>query len=345
MSQALLEDKEGTLSLLRGDTIGRIELLKMAMNYWAINKSYTMDKEEVSTTSSRTKVRITSTIKEKGLHFQKNDQCLLMNDLNSEIKEAGQLFVFQQQGKIIGFDDPVLKPQTTLEKLENEQKRLTGNPVKEEFIHGIDIEITDDSQQPILLDDIAFSLASVYRFIQPEKHFQQQVRRLPKEDFKTIADRLVYVARTAFGKIANALPRDNKLEFVLLAIDKFGTLDYKRIKFSDALAFLLLYIRENIISQGMFLVETDNMLRNNFGDNLPVDEIALIEQDIITEDADVHESKPNLVSLKLFRELIKADNQAQFLDVINAGITQNGKIEERFHKLFSNKAWPIDLSV
>jgi hypothetical protein len=325
------------------------------MNYWAINMYYTLDKEAIPLASNKIKVRITSS-REQGIGLRKHDLCLLMDDINKDDKEEdNQQFRFLQQGKVAGVDERILKQLTPAEAQAIAVRKVAGENVAPDYIYGVTVELNTTQRQPILLDDIALSLTAVYRYTSPEIHFQQQVRKLTKADFDTIADRLVYVARTAFGKIANALPRDNKLEFILLAIDNWNTINFKEIKFSDALDFLIRYIKENIISQGEFLVETDNMLRENFQDILEIDsenildinQIGLVEQDTVSETGRKRAAIPNYVSFQaaLFRELIKADKESNFLQTIKAGIAENRLVEERFHKLFKNKAWPIDLTV
>jgi hypothetical protein len=317
------------------------------MNHWAINMNYTLDKADVSTASRKIKVRITSTL-DHNLGFQENDLCLLMDKLDVGDDED-IIYAFQKQGKIVGFDDIILKPLNPLEIKKNNDKKALGKVVRPQYIHGLDVEVTDIPQKPILLDDIALSLATVYRYAQPEKHFQQQFRQLPKEDFETISKKLVYVARTAFGKIANALPYENKLDFALLTMDKYKTMDFKSINFMEGLKFLSEYVHDNIMSQGILLVATDELLNKHFSkdENLNLKEIGLIELDSIDEYGNTKEAKPNLISTQaqLFRRLIDADKKSSFLQSIENAIKENSEVEARFHKIFSKASWPIDLTI
>ncbi|MGI4862971.1 MAG: hypothetical protein ACRYFZ_03555 [Janthinobacterium lividum] len=316
------------------------------ISHWAINMHYTWEKKPIAKDAKKVKVLVTSTLDNLG--FQEDDSCLLLDKWGTHVEEDKLPYAFQKQGKIIGFDDIILKPLTDVEVEDNKVKKALGKPVKPQYIHGIDIEILNTIQRPVFLDDVALSLVSVYRYIHPEKHFQQQVRRLPKEDFETIVKNLVYVARTAFGKIANALPYENKLDFALLTMDRYKTVDFKSINFMEGLRFLFDYVHDNIISQGELLIATDDLLNAFFkGSELDVKEIGLIELDSVDEYGELKEAKPNLVSTQaeLFRRLINIDKKSDFVHDIEMAIKENSEVEIRFHKIFSKASWPIDLTV
>jgi hypothetical protein len=157
---------------------------------------------------------------------------------------------------------------------------------------------------------------------------------------------LRYVARTAFGKIANALPYENKLDFARLTMDRFKTVDFKGINFMKGLNFLLEYVHDNFIKQGELLIETDNMLREHLAsDELDINQVGLIELDDVDEDGNVIEATPNLVSKQadLFRTLLAIDRKSSFIQDIQHAIKENSDVEARFHQLFSKVSWPIDL--
>ena len=206
------------------------------------------------------------------------------------------------------------------------------------FYHNYSLEIKNELKNNNLLSDLEYSIKSVYRHRNPIVHFQQQYRDLPQQDYETIVKGWVYTTRTTFGKLINSLPRQNKLEFMLQAMDKFSTVDFKDISLQSGLEFLYNYIDKRILSRGKVIVETNKLIIENLADILPHTEIGFINP----------ESKTNnnlSVQAALFEKLFALENNSNILQFINGAKSEDTNLEHRFLQIFKSETWPIDLTI
>lgn len=204
------------------------------------------------------------------------------------------------------------------------------------YIHEAKFQISKELVQNNLLADLEYSLKSIYRYNNPKVHFHQQYRTLPEADFETITNGWIYSVRTVFGKLVNALPRQNKLEFMILSMNEFSTIDFKRVLLRDGLKFLNDYIERRILSRGKLLVETNRLIKTHLGDLLKSEEIGFVNQD---------SEKENLLSIQseIFSDLFKLGDEQKLTTVLRESEQKNIETERRFDKLFDNETWPIDL--
>lgn len=209
---------------------------------------------------------------------------------------------------------------------------------KDKYLHNFGIEITKDLETNNLLSDLEYSLISVYRFKNPVVHFHQQYRELSGEDHETILQGWVYATRTVFGKLVNSIPRQNKLEFMLRAMDHFSTVDFRDISLYEGLTFLYKYIDMRILSRGKLIVETNNLIKQHLSNIVPYREIGFINPQNLKSDT-------LSVQADLFEELFLREENVDLRKYINHHISENSQLEQRFHQIFRLHTWPIDLSI
>lgn len=205
------------------------------------------------------------------------------------------------------------------------------------YKHLFDYEIEGFLTKNNKLSDLEYSLKSVYRYNSPEVHFHAQIRKLETEDYDTITNGWIYTIRTLFGKLVNALPRQNKLEFMLQCMDRFRTIDFKEVSLFQGYEFLNSYIERRIHSKGRLLVEIDEMLRTNLGNILPQNEIGFINTD---------NQVGNNISIQanMFKDLFTADLKLKSTnEQLRRYQLAKDTVEKRFEKIFESESWPIDL--
>ena len=243
-------------------------------------------------------------------------------------------FRFASAGEISKiFDTTIIKPSS------DEIVRATSRglpPPRDTYRHNFQLQVTQRLFNNNLLSELEYSLKDVYRYNNPMVHFQTQYRELNDDDYETIIDGLVYTARTAFGKLINSLPRQNKLEFMIQAINEFRTIDFTKISLQKGLDYLYDYIERRILRKGLLLVEIERLLEEKFSDILIPNEIGFI--DPATE-------KHNNISIqaKYFEQLFNLDREHNFKDFVRKKIKENEELEIRFNKIFEKETWPIDL--
>lgn len=186
------------------------------------------------------------------------------------------------------------------------------------------------------LSELEYSLPIIYNYNNPEAHFQSQYRKIERSDFETIINGWVYATRTVFGKLINALPRQNKLEFMILAIDNFSIIDFRNISLLEGLQFLHKYIERRVMSRGKLLVASNKILKNQL-DTLPyLDKIGFI-------DPGTNKIQNINSQAEIFSKLFLLEKEKSIENALKETINKNGELEERFQNLFKRYNWPINL--
>lgn len=186
------------------------------------------------------------------------------------------------------------------------------------------------------LSELEYSLPVVENYNNPEVHFQQQFRNMPDKDYETVVNGWVYASRTVFGKLINALPRQNKLEFMIQAMDNFSTIDFRNTSIIAGLEFLYDYIDRRILSRGRLLVATDSIINKELKDLLPPSNIGFI-------DPDTNSIQNISTQAKIFKSLFDIEKEKSLRKSLQDTIKQNQNLEMRFQKLFIRRPWPVDL--
>jgi len=263
------------------------------------------------------------------LLIKENDEIIIASPFQKDL-------IFISEGIIakVNSINPIPPTQELITK-----RKLDGlPPPKETFSHNFKIKITKELETNNLLSDLEYSIKSVYRFNNPIVHFQQQFRSLSKQDYDTIVHGWVYAARTTFGKLINAIPRQNKLEFMLQAMDHFSTVDFRDIALDEGVVFLYNYIDRRILSRGRLLVATNKLIKDHLSDIIPSEEIGFFNPKT---------KQTNNLNLQAsaFEDLFQLENKSNIIKFIKKSISEDSQLEQRFLQIFKNETWPIDLSI
>jgi hypothetical protein len=299
------------------------------MNAFAINTNLVplpaLSSSNALTIGYRGSFFITSELDE--LEIQKGNSILFIKSQNEDLKFTNNATI----STIGGVD--VIKPS------DKDLKKHRG-PLKpkDTYRHHYSFVVDQQLKTNNLLSDLEYSLPIIYNYHKPKVHFQQQYRGLQKTDYDTIVNGWVYATRTVFGKMVNAIPRQNKLEFMLRAIDNFSTIDFTKIHLMDGLEFLYEYIDARILSRGRILVATNNLIEKKLSDIIPPDEVGFISPD-------GEQNNKLSTQAKIFDELFSLEKKHNLRQSLKSFIAQKSEQEERFEKIFSKQTWPIDLSV
>lgn len=296
------------------------------MSHWTINTQYVtpkvFNKTPYGKSGSIGEIVIGSSMKSLGI--KESDLIIFIDPIDNTLKFSSHGFV----EKVL--EPKVIKPSSS----EIHKRQSMGLSLPEDtYQHYYNFYIQESVQENNLLSDMEYSIKDVYRFNKPQIHFQQQFRALKEEDFETIVHGWIYKARTTFGKIINALPRVNKLEFMLEAMDEFSTIDFRDVPLIEGLEFLNDYLQRRILSTGRLLVEIDKILNNDFKDILPVEQIGFICPESV---------KGNLISEQsnYFKKILPISDSGWLTNEII-----QPDLDDRFQKIFAKETWPIDLTL
>jgi hypothetical protein len=259
----------------------------------------------------------------------KGDECILANSHNDNL-------FFESVGKILSEDKIEVASDSDLKEWPNQivaKRKLTDG--KKLHVHSFTIQTNKDLETRNRLSDLAFSLVTVKQYANPFKHFSRSHQVIPPEDFETISKGLIYFARTAFGKIANALPYENRLELRLIILDRYPSDFDAKNNYPVLLEILSEYIERRILSRGKQLVAINQKAQEIFRDDAFVKKIAFgnensIEVDFVYEHA------------KKFEWLFK-NGKPEILTRIIQEVKVGSENESRFIRLFRNRAIPLNL--
>lgn len=260
--------------------------------------------------------------------------------------ESASALRFESYGKVTEILD---SPKLTLKDLESWPnaafaKRWAHDLKKPEakekpiWMHSFKVGEVHTLEGPnCTLDRLAYSLMDVEQFNHPIVHFQQQLRQLDLDDFETIRHGWVYVARTAFAKVANALPLRNRLEFRLWMDREFGREVKTDIDYIKYFALLFDYLEARIFSRGKLLIATDEMIRESSVGIAPGmhGTVGLADDDGNVDS--IHEQANR------FRLLFEK-GKPKLLRDLNAEVQKDAQGYKRFKDLFRNKPLPLNLT-
>lgn len=272
------------------------------------------------------------------------------NDLYISI-EPGSVYsndnyLFTDYGIVDKIDKPIEIPYTARQIEENKDRFKAGlPPLRKEFVHPVILKVTGKIKEYKELENYTYSLLTVSNYLNPQKHFQQQYRAIREEDFETIIEEKLFVARTAFGRFVNALPKESKHDFLTYTYQHFGYNDLIGVDYIEAFTLLKKYIDENIISHAKLLRETYNILSNQLeGIEIPLREIGFSEVDT-PEMIEKRRSDTLSEQIPHLEELFAELSSNAFSEKYLAEITAADEDEIRFQQIFDDKPLPIDLSL
>ncbi len=194
-------------------------------------------------------------------------------------------------------------------------------------------------EQPMELDEYAFSLLKVYRFSHPARHFLQLYTRLPDFDLETLIRGQVFWARTAIGMFASALPRERLLD-VRNLIARALPDARPSTELSVAWRVIRDFIEHEYIDVVPLFDEIRDGLRKIESVQAFVNELGIVDDEA---------SRPDLLLRQsaLFAELATAwtyDDRSLAIS-LERRIGQQGDDQTRFEQEFKGQVWrilPID---
>ncbi len=306
----------------------------MVLTSAVFNEHYAKMEPLRGASSSAVKISVIS--QERKIKIQEGSPFLI----NKSIPETSDVLFLShgilsevRQPRLASFED--LQTWPNIDKAKEVARDLSRSSVARRvyYIHDfIGNHVSQLKNQNNTLDQLAFSLLSVEEYEHPQVHFQAQMRLLPQEDYETVLNGWVYLSRTAFGKLANALPLANRLEFRIRMLKEFKTEILPNLDYVALFGMLYDYIDTRILSRGRLLIETADMLKEVFSDLGP-EEIAAIG---FASPERPSQGDSIEVQANLFRELF-ADGKLAVLQQLNEEVIANRSSEDRFNKLFHRK--------
>lgn len=274
-------------------------------------------------------------------------------------KDKEKDYIFRNHGWITDVKKPKLLPLTDELKEKNEVRKATGQLLLSRYEHTLELEVKKPLTDNNELDDYAYSLLAVDRYLKPEAHFWRKLTKLDSFDFQTITEGMIYVSRTAFGRLVNALPVENKHDFSLHAIEHFGKLEFKDIDYIEAVELLQQYIEQNILSQGRYLMESERILREELKETgLPISGIGFgrlgSDEDGATlrynrrfsyfDRKDIDDVSDTLEpQALLLRSLFHFEETGNVMKRLRESVAVYRNEEMRFRDMFAAKNWPLDI--
>lgn len=298
------------------------------MSAFALNGKYISAFEQASLKRGDTgEFSIVSELQE--IPIRKNSKFILMQPAKSD-------FLFTNEGTVTS-TARIIKLLTPADKIAA-AKNMNKSLPKDKYQHTFGYEIQSKLENNNALNDLKYSLKVVYNFYKPETHFLQQFRDINSDDYKTIVNGWIYTIRTAFGKIVNALPKQNRLEFMLFAMDEFKTIDFVKIPLLEGIEFLNSYVSKRILSRGKLLVATDKLIQSKLKTMLDPKQVGFVDE-VTGNEKSIH------TQALIFQKLQSLQNKTTLTEYLNRSIGSNEALQHHFDKMFKKETWPIDLRI
>jgi hypothetical protein len=305
---------------------------------WILNTSY---KEENDISKIGLKDFIFDT-RSDGTNIKKGDSYILLDNeysgnnkkSNSKVKnDEFSTFAFKEIGNILSVSKPITLDFTAAEAKENERRKKLGlRLLHKRKQYDLKLNKTKTLSKNNKVNDLAFSLTSVYNYKKPISHFQQQITVVNNDDFETIEKEMIYLSRTIFGKLINVLPFENKYEFAVMIGREKNNFNFKGIDFNLALDKLIIYIDERFLSRGELITNSMQLLKKiNQNVEFNVNEVGFYNESL---------SSGNIIAIQAeyFEELFKS------FDIKKLKQKMVDKDINRFNELFKNREWPLYLN-
>lgn len=190
--------------------------------------------------------------------------------------------------------------------------------------------------EPNLLSDYAYTLSRVKKLTKPEKHFSRAYTRISSKDYHAITNGEIFIARTFFGKVVNALHPGHRVAFVKRILDEDPLLYAQGRNYIKAFDMLKEYILETIIEPAQMINDAHRMII----DISPKTKIARISfADPVEPNV---RSRLNNVSEKAAEVSRFLDsNGVKFLEQVSEEIKIGTESEKTLNYSFTNQPLPI----
>ncbi|WP_179334564.1 hypothetical protein [Winogradskyella costae] len=301
--------------------------------------------------------------KNKTIRPEKDDEIILLgyqNNKHSNVKADN--FVLKYKAKVESVSPAEYAKSSDLNQRERDEKEkaLKKGESLIFYNHKINLINKGEFEETPYLEDYTYSLLGIENYKDPQRHFANKITALNKNDFETLYKERIYASRTVLGRLIHALPQENRLEFILIAMEKFNTPELKDITCSIGLRFLNNYLNNHILELGKFLIASKAILENDLLDvidssSIGFDNDGFRDRTGLTDKLDVFEESLKMSEInsgdtiiqqaELFEEVLAYSEitQSTIKDILENH--QRTSSEIRFNKLFENRRWPINIKI
>ncbi len=187
------------------------------------------------------------------------------------------------------------------------------------------------------LEDYRYSLLLFAKKSVPFSHKNRAYTKLSNHDFRIITQGKIFLARTAFGKLLNALPCESKYDFIACVVKTFDTTDLRSISYKTALNFLFDFIDQRMKCSGEAIVASGKALtRLLINQNIPPSHIGIFDERELKERLILKQSAH-------IEHFLEQDSTLDLRTNVLGMIEENLDNETCFEKTFRNYNWPINL--
>lgn len=213
--------------------------------------------------------------------------------------------------------------------------KLKESSIEQKYnVYEINFTIDSKLKENNSLDNLIYSLKKIYNYKNPLLHFRRPYTYLEDIDYLTITEGRIFISRTAIGKIVNSLPRAHVQNFIIKLIEVEGLNFFVEKDYISALKNLKIYIEEEIDNNGKLLLSCEYMLKNNFGNQLNIEDIGF-------KGVNSNKSDYLIVQVRFFRRLFDITKEFNFWENLENTLQLNIENENYFNNKFIKTDWPI----
>ena len=303
-----------------GETTYNIRFLQWEGNFEFKNLYIPMQNWLILTDHDIVRNEIAMTTKRDQFKFEKLDKVIVL-------RKRGENWRFTVYGEISNIKIPITK---SLKGVWGKKTNLTV------YLHKIK-SYNLKNADTFSFDELKFSLKA-YSKISAQIHKQNNYAiPISDFDFETILKGRIFMARTAFGRLATALPIESQFDFIKCILDNYKCYDLRVLGYRKALDALLRFIDARFECVGEEIIKANDLLTKVFGNSdIDLDEVGIYDE---------RESKSRSIrkQSKLFSRLKSLEEELQILTQLDTYLKENEKTEEIFEKEFRNYSWPLNL--
>ena len=292
---------------------------------------------------------------------RKDDEIILLDYLNDKSRVKADNYILKYKATIDSVELPTIALDSDLNRREltkKENARKKGDSLIY-YNHKINLIYNGIFEENPNLEDYTYSLLTIDNYKDPQRHFSNKITALNKNDFETLYRERIYATRTVLGRLIHALPQENRLEFILNAMEKFNTPELKDVTCSLGLRFLNDYLNDHILELGKFLIASKSIMEEELSDFLDPSLIGFdyegyIDSTGLSGTLPILEDNSELIQnigdnifaqAELFKDALAYYGNAQTTIKVILDNQQRSQSEIRFNELFEKKRWPINIRI
>jgi hypothetical protein len=249
---------------------------------------------------------------------------------------------FSHSGQVIDVEVTVFKQglEDIFKDYIDESGSIPSKRVRTEFSIRYE-RLKRENDEDYLVSNYAYSLPFVNNFDDPIRDFPK-IKWISFEDYETVVEKKIFISRTAFGYLINALPFENRWELATAIRQRFNTQTPYISDYTIAFEIVADFIRQKVYRTGKLLIGSYEIARELPIDNFPVDRLGFSSP--TPPDQRFVSVVDNLKNQQTrFRELLEYDEKQKFFNTVFEAISQNSDREREFNSRFQDIPWPINL--